>query len=134
MVELHCVDPLLIDDFWPHVKRHIEAALKHTGLGLFEDLESDVLTGDALLWVVWKKPKIVAAVVTRVAMTEGGKVCAIHACGGSGYRDWAGTSIAGIENYARQMDCKCVRIIGRKGWVRVLPEYGITRVVLERRL
>lgn len=133
MAELVCVDPLRVDDFWPHVKHYIEAALRRGGLGRFSDLESDVLTGDALLWIVISKPHILCAAVTQIVMTDAGKVCMIQACGGKDHSRWIGL-IGGIEKYAKDQNCICVRIMGRKGWARVLREYRETRVVLERRI
>lgn len=130
--ELFCVDPRRTDDFWPHVRHHIEAALKRGGLGRFEDLESDVLTGDALLWIVWSR-EILCAAVTQVIVTDAGKVCMIQACGGKDHRRWVGL-LPGIEKYAKDMGCVCTRIMGRKGWARVLKDYAETKIVLERQL
>jgi hypothetical protein len=61
------------------------------------------------------------------------KVCVIIACGGIDMPRWL-PLIEGIEKYARAEGCAAVRIVGRKGWARVLPDYRVHRVVLERKL
>src|SRR6185503_11576231 len=106
-----------IDDVWPLVKHHIASALKRGDMGRLDDLESDVLTGDALLWLVWRKPVIESAVVTQIILTERSKVCMIQACGGSKVLRRLDL-LANIEEYARQQGCHCVRILGRRGWAR----------------
>lgn len=102
-------------------------------LGSFEQVEFDVLAGDALLWLAYRKPVIEAAAVTQITQGDSGKVCTIVACGGSQRVRWLDL-IGGIENYARQQDCRKTRIIGRKGWQRVLKKYSATKVLLERTL
>jgi hypothetical protein len=42
--------------------------------------------------------------------------------------------IAGIEDYAKAEGCRCVRIIGRRGWARVLPGYEQTFAIIDKRL
>ena len=39
-----------------------------------------------------------------------------------------------IEGWARAEGAALVRIYGRKGWARVLKNYHVSNVVLERRL
>lgn len=131
--EAVCVDPKKVDEVWPHVRHFIQEALKRGDLGLFESLEADVLWGDALLWLAWDDPNIEAAAVTQLVRTEQGTVCMIHACGGSRHRRWIGL-IEKIEAYAKAEGCKATRLMGRRGWQRVLKNYSETKVILERRL
>src|SRR5581483_2696838 len=42
--------------------------------------------------------------------------------------------IAELEHYARREGCQAMRILGRRGWSRLLPEYRCTRVLLEKPL
>lgn len=102
-------------------------------LGRFDDVESDVLDGRALLWLAWIWPNIRGAAVTRIERTEKSKVCVIIACGGEGMTEWLHV-IKQIEDYARNEGCDCVRIFGRKGWLRALPDYSAPKIVLEKRL
>ena len=102
-------------------------------MGRFDDLQNDILNGDALLWLVWSRPIIEAAVVTQIILTERSRVCMIQACGGSMVLRRLDL-LNRIEDYAMQQGCHCVRILGRRGWARVLPDYHETKIVLERPL
>lgn len=133
MAELVCVDPKQVKTAWVEVSHWIKLAMERGDLGLFTDIEQDVLSGRSLLWLVWDKPKILAVVVTQLRQTECTKSCVIAACGGEQSGLWLGL-ITEIENYARAEGCDAVRIMGRRGWARALPDYRTARIVLERRL
>ena len=99
--------------------------------------------------------RVQAAAVTELHRTEWRKVCVIVACGApsgrlraSGFshpssraaasrtvdmRRWIGL-IEKIEEFARAEGCSATRIIGRKGWARVLASYRTKRIVLEKDL
>jgi hypothetical protein len=98
-----------------------------------DEVEDDVMTGHALLWLVWKAPEILGAAVTQIVVTQKSRVCVIVACGGENLRLWL-PPVERIENYARDEGCDAVRILGRKGWMRVLEDYSAPAVILERRL
>jgi hypothetical protein len=42
--------------------------------------------------------------------------------------------IAGLEAYARAEGCAAMRIYGRRGWLKLLPDYRTSRVLLEKEL
>jgi hypothetical protein len=79
--------------------------------------------------------RIAAAAVTALHETEWRKVCVVVACGARPRegRGWLAL-LDGIENYARKAGCSAVRIMGRKGWARVLTSYRAKRIILERDL
>ena len=129
---LVCIDPAVVRLFWPHAHDLIARAIMRGGISRFADVERDVLSGAALLWLAWDGQAIAAAAVTQLAATDLGKVCIIVACAGQQMRRWL-PLIATVEDYARAEGCELVRIFGRKGWVRVLSRYRISRVILERR-
>lgn len=133
MAKAVCVDPALVHLVWTKASNWIKAALERGDMGTFASVEADVLAGRALLWFVWNEPDIEGAAVTQVEKTESSKVCTIVACGGERMRTWIHL-IGSLEDYARQQQCDCVRIVGRKGWQRVLKEYATAKVILERRL
>jgi hypothetical protein len=132
---LVCVDPARIDEFWPHVRELIRRAIWRGDLDAFGPIEHAVRVGNALLWIVWDTHarKIIAAAVTELTVAMRRKVCVIIACAGERMPRWL-PLIEGIEKYARAEGCAAVRIVGRKGWARVLPDYRVHRVVLERKL
>lgn len=128
MVDLICVDPARINEFWPHARGLIKTAIDATDLSEFEDTEREVLSGGQLLWLAWSG-HIEAAATTRLA----NNVCTIVACSGHNRDRWL-PLFSKIEDYANDEGCRCIRIFGRKGWERVLTGYRIEHVVLERQL
>jgi hypothetical protein len=132
-IELICVDPKRVHEIWPHVAERIHAAVKRTNLSHTQDIDYDVLHGDGLLWVAWDGQAIKAAATTSLIKTDRDKVCILTACGGSAMRDWLPLRTK-IEAYARAEGCSRVRIYGRKGWARVLKDYQVEHIILERPL
>lgn len=132
-MELVCIDPAIVSHFWPNISHLIHRAMKRGNLGLFGPVERDVLAGQALLWLAADDTRTLAAAVTQLESTETHKVCTIIACGGTYMRNWLHL-IEKIEEFARAEGCHATRIIGRKGWLRMLKDYRATRVILEKAL
>jgi hypothetical protein len=135
--ELVCVDPKRVHEIWPLVAPLLRQATARTGLSAFTDIERDILAGGALLWLAVRDeesgPTLDAAASTVLQHTDVGKVCVITACAGTGMSRWL-PLISGIENYARDEGCSCVRIFGRKGWLRVLKGYRAQHFVMDKDL
>ena len=135
--ELVCVDPKRVHEIWPHVAPLLRQAIARTGLSAFSDIERDVLLGRALLWLAVENEQgravLVAAASTSLQQTDAGKVCVITACAGRHMSRWL-PLIERIEDYARNEGCRCVRIYGRKGWLRALQGYAQRNVVLDKEL
>lgn len=124
--ELICVDPKRVHEFWPHARDMILSAVRRTELSDPQDLEYDILNGDQLLWLAIDGA-LKAAASTHLA----NNVCTITACGGAGMQQWL-PLFAQIEKYAKDEGCRCVRIFGRRGWLRVLEGYKTKHVIMER--
>jgi hypothetical protein len=132
-VELICVAPDRVHEFWPHVSDLIHRAIRRTNLSHSQDIDFDVLNGDGLLWIAWNGSAVEAAATTSLIETDAEKVCLLTACGGKDMRRWLGL-LGQIEDYAKAEGCSRVRIFGRKGWVRMLERYRIRNVILEKEL
>lgn len=130
--DLLCVPPDRVREFWPHVEPLIRGALERTELSDPRDIERDILSGSSLLWLAWADG-IEAAAASQVVRIGEKKVCIITACGGANRERWL-PLIEGIENYARIEGCSCVRIYGRKGWLRVLGGYEAKHVIMDKDL
>jgi hypothetical protein len=161
---LVCVPPDKVTLAWPSVRSLIFAAMKRGDLSSFRPVEDSVLRGDALLWLALSYEdgdgvRIDAAAVTELHRTEWRKVCVVVACGApsrlrasgrlrpSARADASRTAASrvpdmrrwirlldGIEDFARAEGCSATRIIGRRGWARVLTSYQAKRIVLEKDL
>jgi hypothetical protein len=131
--KLICVDPAQVHEFWPHVASLIKAAMEKGRLSSFADVEHSVRSGRALLWLAWNGETVKAAAVTELGLANGETFCTIVACGGRDRAQWL-PLLAGIEAYGRAQGCAAMRIYGRRGWRKLLPEYRTTRVLLEKEL
>lgn len=129
-MQLICVDPQRVNEFWPHVGGMIRVAIEATGLGEFEPIEREVLDGKQLLWLAWNGTHVEAAATTQLVKPG---VCVLTACSGHQRERWL-PLFAKIEQYARDEGCSTMRIYGRKGWERVLDGYRVEHVVLEKNL
>jgi hypothetical protein len=143
-MQLVCVPPDQVARAWPHVRHLILAAMRRGDLSSFAPVEASVFAGNALVWLAIAREdgrerpnghgqRIAAAAVTELQQTEWRTVCVLVACGGTGTRGWIGL-LDGIEAYARAAGCEAVRLMGREGWQRLLPNYRRTGIVLERTL
>lgn len=128
---LYCVPPGLSSQFWPYVEGMLRGA-ERTRLLDIETVRRDVCEGGGLLWLAYGDG-IDGAAVTSLQSVAGNLYCVITACGGHGIDHWIAL-IEGIEAYAKAEGCRAVRIIGRKGWRRKLPDYAVTNFVFERTL
>lgn len=130
--DLCCVDPKEVHKIWLQARPLIKAAIEQTGLSEFSDIEHDVLAGDQLLWLAISD-HIEAAAVTHLVKTSGNLVLIITACSGHQRERWLPLRHR-IESYAKQEGCKLVRLYGRKGWQRALPDYRVNYVIMEKEL
>lgn len=133
MIELVPVAPHLVAEMWPHARALVKRAIDRTGLCNFSGVEWEVLAGTHQLWLAWNGTAIEAAAVTQLVLIGERKICIIVACGGSGRKRWL-PLIAGIEQFAKDEGCAAMRIIGRKGWQRILADYRANYVVMDREL
>jgi hypothetical protein len=130
---LICVDPAQAHEFWPFVAPRIEAAMRKGRLTDFAQVERSVRNGSALLWLAWTGEKILAAAVTELGAANGETFCTVVACGGHDRGRWLHL-LAELEAYGKREGCQAMRIYGRRGWLKLLPGYRTTRVLLEKEL
>jgi hypothetical protein len=131
--QLACIPPPRVAEIWPHVEQLIRAAIEKPRLDDFATVKHNLFNGGSLLWVAWNDSGVKAAAVTQIAIANGDKYCTICACGGRDSKEWL-PLIRGLEVYAKQEMCRAMRIYGRRGWMRVLPDYKVVGYVLERTL
>ena len=128
-----CINAGDAPHLWPVVSHYIIRAFARADIGLFRDTEEAVLEGKALLWVIMDGSALKGAVITQIQLTDKRKICTILACGGDDAPSWVHL-IEKIEAYARWMECHSMRISGRKGWMKLLKDYRMAHVILEKRL
>jgi len=122
----------MVCQYWPFVAPLLRKATEKTRLSNFADIEKETLEGRGLLWLAWNE-RIEAAATTILTRVEDDLFCTITACGGSGVNNWV-SLVLGIEKYARAEGCKATRLFGRRGWQKLLKDYDVTNIVLEKEL
>lgn len=131
--DLICVPPDIVPQVWPFVSGLMWVAVKKGGLSSFAPIQDDVLNGRSLLWIAWggDTTKVEAAGISQITETEWRKVCTIVAVAGKQMERWL-SLLGQIESYAKQEGCTGMRIMGRRGWEKVLPDYHVKRIVIEK--
>jgi len=126
-----CIPPERVAIVWPHVSHLIASAMRRGRISDFADVERAVLSGAHLLWLAADTRAIHADAVSALSVVNGERFCTIVACGGRGRALWL-SLIAVLEDFARAEGCRAIRILGRRGWARLLPDYVTTRILLEK--
>lgn len=112
----------------------IRAAIARSGHWTEAEIWSDLEHARSLLWLVVDGTRVHAAAVTQVRINRKlGKVCEIVCCAGAGLRSWL-PFLTHIEAYAKAEGCGIMRVPGRKGWARMLPDYRQPYIVLEKEI
>jgi len=118
---------------FPIVLPLLKPALDWSGECGAAALQDRLLSGIYRLWLCHEGAGPIAAAVTEIVTTIRGPVCVLVLCGGSERHKWMGL-LDEIETWAAMQGCKELRIYGRPGWTRVLPDYQVERVVLTKDL
>ena len=132
-IRLIRVEPELVARIWPYVSDVLRTAMRRGGIDGFAPVQSAVLAGRLQLWLAVDQVAIHGAAVTALHHTETKKVCIIVALGGYQMRQWLHL-LAGLEQYAKDEGCSGMRVLGRKGWRRILKDYRERHIVLEKDL
>jgi hypothetical protein len=119
---------------WPHVREFLEAG-DEAGGHIFDEAATlkDLHSGALLLWVGYEGSRVFGAVVTQIMRREAGLTCYWMTIGGDHMERWFHLQ-AEIEAYARACGCVRMRLEGRCGWKRLLPDYQQAGVILEKAL
>ena len=92
-----------------------------------------LLLKTAQLWTVMEGTEIKAVVVTEMCiLNDGSKVCNVWAAAGLGINLWLGYMTT-IEAWAKENGCRAVVVDrARIGWKRLMKDYTVTHVTLEK--
>jgi hypothetical protein len=134
MISFRVVQPKEAEQVWPEVRKFIVAALKVSDWGHapFQILEL-IKSGGLHLAVIEEAGRHLAAAVIQITRYDTFSRCRVQLCGGEEMDLWI-EHIRSIEDFARGQGCDAARIVGRRGWARVLDGWKETGVVLDKRL
>jgi len=114
---------------WPRVSGCMQKALARQSEWRLPDILEQLTNQRMQLWVVpWK-----IAVVTQVQTYPGARICMLILCGGEGLEENK-YLLAEIEKWACSLGCDEMRLMGRRGWRRIYPEYEQIATVMRRKL
>jgi hypothetical protein len=118
-----------VEMVWTLAEDHVERAVDRTdGLVSAEQHRNACAEGIRCLWFVWdvEKKECVAAFVTEVI----NDVFFMWVCGGKRMNEWKQLAQDGLEQWARDYDCKGMQLWGRPGWARVLGPLGYKKTLI----
>jgi hypothetical protein len=116
-------------------KEYIERALKHCGnTHTFEDVQKGVASGEMQAWQADDN----GIVITEIVVHPQKKSLNIFLVGlkkGTGFKQLKKMEKA-LCLFGKKMGCETMTILGRKGWTKLLPEFGfnIQHFKMERKL
>ena len=111
--------------FSPHLARY-EIECCSTSL---EQFRKALFTERQQLWGLQDERGVHLVCVTEILDTPQGSVCHIQAAAGHASRSELRQLFDSIRRWAKEIGCILVRIVGRKGWLRVLPVRETGRVM-----
>ena len=102
---------------------------KHTITGIFER----ILSGHYQLWLAYSSNNLDGIALSNIESWDNGtKTLFVEGCAGKSAQIHIEQAMQSIEAYARDNGCADINVIGRKGWVKLLPAYALTHVTLRK--
>ena len=112
-------------EFSPHLARY-EITQRSTSL---EQFRKALLAEQQQLWGLQDERGVHLVCVTEILDTPAGSVCHIQAAAGHASQEELRHLFDRIRAWAKEIGCVLVRIVGRKGWMRILPLRETGRVM-----
>jgi len=120
----------LVPVVWPMVEKHFQRAISHSnGEMTMKEVYDKMLKGSMLLVTISVESKIEAAIAIEQRVFPSGKrVMNLTLLGGSAMEHWMDEFSDIADKLAIDYNCDEIYIVGRKGWVRALKNYGFETV------
>lgn len=96
-----------------------------------QGLLMDIAVEAAQLWSVEVSGDVLLLIVSRIVHYELCDAFEIQLCGGRRMRECL-ELLPELEKHAKALGCKLVELRGRPGWQRLLPQYEMRGVALEK--
>lgn len=119
---------------FPHVVGMLSSVVDRSdGRWTLEDMAGRFVRGEWQMWVVYDGEYRAVLATELFIEASGMKNARVVFCTGIWAKQWVGL-IAQIEDWARDMGCRKLEMLARKGWARHLEDYKLTHVQLEKDL
>lgn len=128
-MNVFCLGAEQCDELWDDYAHHIYR-LEREDRCCASEVREDLRLKKKQLWGVQEGREILGIVITAIQ----GSTCEIWAACGSASKDDMRAAHQAIEEWAREINCKRMRIQGRRGWSRLFKEYRQTGVILTKEL
>lgn len=123
-----------IDRMWRIVEPLLLLSYRRSDQDIPDTLRLDLRRGTRQLWMITTGDvTIIAAGVTSIVALRSGFALKIEHLGGGSMRRWL-PLLKELEAFARSQSCTKLMWEGRKGWVRLFPDYRVHKVTMIKRL
>jgi len=116
------------------IKKYLDKVLLKATEVTEQSVMESIFKGDSQLWLARNtEDKVVGIVVTYQVTYPTTKRLLIHLLGGTEIKEWVQT-ISSIEEWAESKGLNGIEIRGRKGWLKLLPDYSCKTVLMIKEL
>lgn len=127
-MNVFCLGADQIDPLWDELAPHLYR-LERTGCVSAQEIREALCDMRMQAWGLQEGPKVVGVAVTKIT----GNTCEVVGGAGSAPYDAMRELHREIETWARTQGCQRMRLMGRKGWLKLL-NYTQTGIVAEKEL
>lgn len=116
---------------WPEVAPILNRAVQVYNEHTLEEIFQSLLERKRQLWVTGRD-KIDCVLITQIINEKDQKTCFVELYAGRGIESVR--FLSDIEAWAKSIGCNRIRLSGRKGWKRVLKNYKLKKIILEKEI
>ena len=122
---IEAIPPARVQSVWEQAQPILQRACEHSGERTTHDVLMALLSGHAQLWRVHDD----AWCVTEIVNYPRKKVANVSIVGGRNAKRWCRELADTCIDWAKRYQADEIRIVGRRGWLRWLPEAQETTVM-----
>lgn len=123
IVRIQRIPPPIVAQMFPQCSDWLDRAIGHCKDEELSDVQEECLSGDAELWVASVDGELSGAMVTQVQQHRARRILELRYLAGMPFRHWAEVQ-SDLAAWAKCRGCSAIRIRGRRGWLRLLPNHG----------
>lgn len=117
---------------WPLLER---AEAIDGGRCTAEQIFDAISDAQSQLWLVLAGGAVLGCCITAIRNYPNLRACDVELCAGENVADWLHLLTTDVEPWAVQHNCAVMEIhAARPGWQKLLPDYKLRRVELEKHL
>ena len=128
-MSVFCVGSDQIDEYWGDFEPHLQRFERLGHINVIETRD-DLRSSRKQLWGYQTDHGVLGVCITRVA----GQTCEICGAVGSASKQQIVEVYLAIERWAREIGCTRMKLMGRRGWLRVLDGFTQTGIIAEKDL